>query len=285
MGGPPKPKLVVAAGIAVIAAALSVVAVCVYAILLLHGAAGGLRQVGGRLDKLDSMADDFHRLTARMSALEETSVRLRRVEGYMRYVPKLANTSDAALAQTVDMDRKLDSMNNTLIGTGAVLGAAANKLTVADPGMKTMRDELAGMHACMTTLTGHLPQFDDMRRMLTKADSSLDMAAAGIGQVNGDLSRVDGGLNNMEGLLRGMSTDLEALPEMKRSLDDTNLAVRTSMASLQQSVPLLGASLAQMSQTTAQMNQTTQDMARSFKKMPKQNALGIAIITAASLVK
>lgn len=89
----------------------------------------------------------------------------------------------------------------------------------------------------------------------------------------------------MEGLLRGMSTDLEALPEMKRSLDDTNLAVRTSMASLQQSVPLLGASLAQMSQTTAQMNQTTQDMARSFKKMPKQNALGIAIITAASLVK
>jgi prefoldin subunit 5 len=84
---------------------------------------------------------------------------------------------------------------------------------------------------------------------------------------------------------------------MQKDLDQLNNTINTTLASLEpltknlpelaQSLQQLGPALQQLSSlstTLTEMNKSIQQMAKSLEKLPKQGALGVAILTAAEFL-
>ena len=95
-----------------------------YAIYFMHSLSMQFRQLSTqvqRLDKLDSAADDIHRMSIALAIVQPLDARITRMESYMSYIPKLARTGDQALAQAIATNRKLGITNQRLLATDTCL--------------------------------------------------------------------------------------------------------------------------------------------------------------------
>jgi len=233
-----------------------------------------------KLDKLDSAADDIHKLSESLAMVPQVDARVRRMEGYVSYIPKLSKTSDKALAQATATNRGLEITNQRLLATDKCLTDAIGRIAGASDGLKTIPGEFRQVRESIDKMAGRLSSLEQMGDLLAKTNTSLDSTTQGI-------SKVSGGLDGVQSLLKSMSDQFSVLPEMKTSLDRTSANIASAMLVLQpiqQEVPKFWATLNEMNQTSRQMNQTTQDMARSVKKLPKQSAIGAGLFTAAQIL-
>ncbi len=99
--------------------------------------------------------------------------------------------------------------------------------------------------------------------------------------MSSSVDKMSVGFDDLRTQIRGMNTSLAAIPEMKQGLDKTNETLTRAMATLEP----LGKSLPSLNTSLQEMNATTHDMAGSMKQLPAQGAFGVAILTAAELLK
>lgn len=260
----------------------------VHVIFLLTKLTSQLGQMTVKLDKLDTMTAEIKHLNSRLNMLEETNNKLTRMEGYMRFMPVLAEVGEIAVAESSSANRKLDITNDRLAKTNLFMRDSTNKLNATNQNLqftngnlKGMRSNLSQMGDSIDLMAAQLPVLNDMNQQLTQTNSKLSKTTESIEQVARGVNKVGSGLDIMQLQLKDMDAHFKVLPEMKLSLDKTNemLAVTTlTFQPLSQCLPELSASV-------QQMNLTTQDMARSMKRLPNQGALGIGVLTSAILFR
>lgn len=253
-----------------------VIAGAAYGLFLVNQLTHELNQLSckmDRLNKLESVAEDIHALTKRLSVLEETNRRMARVEKFMSYVPKLAKTGDMALEQTKGTNQRLETTNQRLLQTDLCLTGTVNRLMDVTESLRVMPDEMKAVRGSIDKMTSDFPALGEMRDLLVKTNASLDKTTAGIEQVSS-------GFTEMRGILKEMSDQFAVLPEMKAGLDTTSATITGALFSFQP----LAAELPRLNQNLAEMNQTTKDLTRSVKQAPKQGAIGIGILTAAEFL-
>lgn len=261
-------------------ALLSVTAGATYAIYLMHTLASDMRQLATKLDSLEAVAADMHSLTGHVALIDEANQRVTKMERYMTYIPKLADTGDRALAQSMEMNAKMDLTNEKLNTTDQCLRSTMESLTGVTDGLQGMPAELRHSRLAIEKMAMQFPAPGEVQEFLAKAGSSLDTTSEGIARVSTDF-------DEMRSLLQGMSDQFGVLPEMKGSLDQTGATINAAIASLSplaQEIPRFTTTLEDMTRTTNEMNRTTQEMAQSMKKLPRQGTVSIGVLTAAQLL-
>lgn len=262
---------------------LTVAASAGYAIYFMHSLSIEFRAISAqarKLDKLDSTFDDIHRLSATLGMAEKANARVKKMESYVSYIPRLSKTADQALAQATATNHKLEITNQRLLATDKSLTGTIDRLAGVADSMKSLPGEFRQVRGSIDKMAGQFAALGQMRDLLAKTSDSLDTTSQGI-------SKVSGGLDNMQLLLKSMNDQFSVLPEMKTSLDGTNANIATAMAAFQplhQDIPRLWATLDEMNQASREMNQTTQEMARGMKKLPKQSAISAGLFTAAQFL-
>lgn len=264
-----------------IIAVLLVLAGAGYGLYLLKSLTIDIHVMTARLDKIDNMAGDIGKLSDRMALLEDTNKQISRMENYMKYLPQLAKTGTATLAVSQDMSHKFDTASAGISQTQALANNAAAEFTSSMRKFDDVRSELIAMRRSSDTMAQQVPAIGKMCGLLQQSNASILETQAGLKQLNGGIDKVGSNFGDMQTLLQGMNNKLAVIPEMKQSLDKTNNTLTTAMNSL---TPL-GESLPKLNTSIEQMNQTTQEMAKSIKKQPRQGAIGIAILTAAGLIR
>lgn len=256
-------------------AGIVVIAVGLYALYTMNSLTRDLRVLSSKLsalDKLEVVACDIHSLSKRMEVLESTNKKMGQMERYMSYVPKLAATGEGALAQARSTNAKIDITNSRLITTDAALTGTTNKLLEVADSLKGVGGEMKSVRQSIDKMATQFPALGEMRDLLAKANASIDMSTAGIAQVNSDFK-------DMKTLLQGMSTKFDVLPEMQATMQQACLTTSAVMEAMRP----LGEGFPKLNSTMEEMNRTSLEMAKSMKKLPKQGAIGIGILTAAEL--
>ncbi|MEN6357284.1 MAG: hypothetical protein ABFD83_09395 [Armatimonadota bacterium] len=285
-----KPKTMTAIGSRITSRAIFIakfVAV-IYALYLLSSLVAEFKIISAKLDKVETMAADMSELSTRLSAIDKTNAGVKRMEKYMSYMPIMADTGKKALDQSRAMNLKMDMTNSRLIATNTCMTSTAGRLMDVSSGLTGVGGEVRQMRSSVERMASGLPGFGGLQKALERTNAGLDKTAANIQNVTSGIDHVGSGLDEMQGLLKTMNTQFSILPEMKKSLDATGYqltAAFTAMEPVSREIPKFTASLQEMNETSREMNRTTQEMAASLKRTHRQGVLGMAVLTAADLVR
>jgi chromosome segregation ATPase len=234
-----------------------------YALYLLTTVSLELKRMSVKLDGLNNLTSEMQQLSGRLDLLVETNRKLAAVQKDTHYMPELAAMGNTALKFCDEASKGLELTNNRLAQTNEFFISTSGLLEATNGNMTKMSNQLSVMQKSVNGMSGQMEQMN----------TSVVQATQSVGQV-------DEGLGGMRNQLESMNQQLAALPKMAVSLDKTNAELSTlltTLSPLAESMPQMNASLDKMVQTTA-------DMSKSLKKLPKQGALGLGILTGATLL-
>lgn len=265
---------------------LAVILGSFYALYLLNALVVEFKNISAKLDTVDTIARDIDRLSGRISSINETNQRLRRMEKYMRYLPVMAKTGSDALTESRAINIELKKTNTQLVTTSECMTGAASGLVDVSKGLHGIHGDMSHMRGSVDKMAANLPVISTMQDILTSTNSTLDKTAESVGDVTSGINNIGSSLDDMRALMKEMNSQFALLPEMKMSFDTTGSQITAALSTLEpirNDIPKFTASLQEMNQISREMNQTTKEMAASLKKTNKHGTLGIVLITAAGL--